>query len=292
MGEPPVGTVTFLFTDIEGSTRLLHELGDAYADVLAEQRRVLRDAMAPYGGVEVDTQGDAFFFAFARARDAVAAAADAQEALSSGGLGVRMGLHTGEPLLTEEGYVGIDVHRAARIAAAGHGGQILVSQSTRDLVGADRVRDLGKHRLKDLTAPERIYQLGDAAFPPLKTLDRTNLPTAATPLVGRERELAELTELVRDETQLVTVTGAGGSGKTRLALQVAAELADEFRDGVFFVPLAPVQDAALVGPTIARAAGVRDFDDLRESEALVLLDNLEHLLSAASELSSFLEVAA
>ncbi len=203
-----------------------------------------------------------------------------------------MGLHTGEPLLTEEGYVGIDVHRAARIATAGHGGQILISQSTRDLVGGDRVRDLGKHRLKDLTAPERIYQLGDATFPLLKTLDRTNLPIAATPLVGRERELAELTELLRDETRLVTVTGAGGSGKTRLALQVAAELADEFRDGVFFVPLAPIQDAALVAPTIAQATGVRGLDDLGEVEVLVVVDNLEHLLPSVSELSSLLAVAA
>ena len=280
-GDFPSGTVTFLFTDVEGSTKLLNELGDAYADVLGEHRRVLRDAFARHGGVEVDTQGDAFFIAFGRANDALAAAGDAQEALSSGRLGVRMGLHTGEPLLTEEGYVGIDVHRAARIAAAGHGGQILISQSTRDLVRGDRLRDLGKHRLKDLTAPERIYQLGDSTFPPLKTLDRTNLPTAATPLVGRERELAELTEL-----------GAGGSGKTRLALQVAAELADEFRDGVFFVPLAPVQDAALVASTIAQATGVSGLDDLRELEVLVVVDNLEHLLPSVSELSSLLAGAA
>ncbi len=288
----PSGTVTFLFTDVEGSTKLLHELGDSYADLLGEHRRVLRDAFARHGGVEVDTQGDAFFVAFGRANDALAAAGDAQEALSSGRLGVRMGLHTGEPLLTDEGYVGIDVHRAARIAAAGHGSQILVSQSTRDLVGGDRLRDLGKHRLKDLTASERIYQLGDATFPPLKTLDRTNLPIAATPLVGRERELAELTELLGDETRLVTVTGAGGSGKTRLALQVAAELADDFRDGVFFVPLAPIQDPALVAPAIAQATGVRGLDDLRELELLVLVDNLEHLLPSVSELSSLLAAAA
>jgi predicted ATPase/class 3 adenylate cyclase len=288
----PSGTVTFLFTDVEGSTKLLTELGDAYADLLGEHRRALRDAFGRHGGVEVDTQGDAFFVAFGRANDALAAAGDAQEVLSSAQLSVRMGLHTGEPLLTEEGYVGIDVHRAARIAAAGHGGQILLSQSTRDLVGGDRLRDLGKHRLKDLTAPERIYQVGDDTFPPLKTLDRTNLPIAATPLVGRERELAELTELLRDETRLVTVTGAGGSGKTRLALQVAAELADEFRDGVFFVPLAPVQDAALVAPTMAQATGVRDLDDLRELEVLVVVDNLEHLLPSVSELSSLLGVAA
>lgn len=288
----PSGTVTFLFTDVEGSTKLLNELGDAYADVLGDHRRVLRNAFARHGGAEVDTQGDAFFVAFGRANDAFAAAEDAQEALSSGELGVRMGLHTGEPLLTEEGYIGIDVHRAARIAAAGHGGQILISQSTRDLVGGERVRDLGKHRLKDLTAPERIYQLGEATFPPLKTLDRTNLPIAATPLVGRERELGELTDLLREGARLVTVTGAGGSGKTRLALQVAAELAHEFGDGVFFVPLAPVQDAALVAPAIAQATGVHGLDDLRELEVLVLVDNLEHLLPSVSELSSLLAVAA
>jgi class 3 adenylate cyclase len=164
----PTGTVTFLFTDVEGSTRLLHELGDAYADVLAEHRRVLREAFTRHDGVEVDTQGDAFFVAFAKASDALSAAAAAHDALASGPIKVRMGLHTGEPLLTEEGYVGIDVHRAARIAAAGHGGQILLSRSTRDLVGDGGLRDLGEHRLKDLTAPERIYQVGDDCFAPLK----------------------------------------------------------------------------------------------------------------------------
>src|SRR5438552_15834286 len=266
MPELPAGTVTFLFSDIEGSTRLLQELGDEYPVVLSRHRNTLREKFAQHGGFEVDTQGEAVFVAFSRAKDALAAAREAQAALDEGRVRVRIGVHTGEPLLTEEGYVGIDVHRAARIAAVGHGGQILVSQSTRDLVGEDRLRDLGKHRLKDLTAPERIFQLGDATFPPLKTLDRTNLPIAATPLVGRERELAELTELLRDETRLVTVTGAGGSGKTRLALQVAAELADDFRDGVFFVPLAPIQDAALVPPAIAQAAGVPGLDDLRELE--------------------------
>jgi len=185
----PTGTVTFLFTDIEGSTKLLHELGDAYADALAEHRRLLREAFARHGGVEVDTHGDAFFVAFARAGDALAAAAEGQAALESGPIRVRMGLHTGEPLVTEEGYVGIDVHRAARIAAAGHGGQTVVSQTTYDLAGSDGLRDLGEHRLKDLSAPERIYQLGDREFPPLKTLYQTNLPVPATPFVGREREL-------------------------------------------------------------------------------------------------------
>ena len=156
MGELPSGTVTLLFTDVEGSTRLLQELGDDYADVLAEHRRLLRDAFVRHGGVEVDTQGDAFFVAFARASGALAVAAEARERLAEGPIRVRIGIHTGEAMVRDEGYVGIDVHRAARIAAAGHGGQILVSQSTRDLVGANGLRDLGEHRLKDLTAPERI----------------------------------------------------------------------------------------------------------------------------------------
>src|SRR5437763_15564057 len=160
----PSGTVTFLFTDIEGSTRLLRDLGDAYGEVLAEHRRVLRDAFVRHGGVEVDTQGDAFFVAFPRASDAFAAARDATDALN-GPIRVRIGVHTGEPLVTDEGYVGIDVHRAARIASVAHGGQVLVSQSTRELVAMDGLRDLGEHRLKDLTAPERIYQLGDGDFP-------------------------------------------------------------------------------------------------------------------------------
>jgi predicted ATPase len=288
MPELPAGTVTFLFTDIEGSTRLLHELGDDYAAMLARHRAVLREAFARHGGEEVDTQGDAFFFAFSRAKDALAAAEEAQAALGEGPIRVRIGVHTGEPLLTDEGYVGIDVHRAARIAAVGHGGQILVSQSTRDLVGPDELRDLGEHRLKDLTAPERIYQLGTARFPPLKSINRTNLPVTATPLVGRERELAELLSLLRNGTRLVTLTGPGGSGKTRLALQVAAELVDHFRDSVHFVSLAPVQDPALVASTIAQAAGVRELDDLRHAEALLVVDNFEHLLAAANELSELL----
>ncbi|CAN5190293.1 hypothetical protein BH18ACT12_BH18ACT12_03690 [soil metagenome] len=175
MRELPSGTVTFLFTDVEGSTRLLHEFGDEYAQVLAEHRRVLRDAFERHGGVEVDTQGDAFFVAFSKASAALAAAEEGRGALERGPIKVRMGVHTGEPLVTEEGYVGIDVHRAARIAAAGQGGQILVSQSTRDLAAGPGLRDLGEHRLKDLIAPERIYQLGDGEFPRLKSLNQTCL---------------------------------------------------------------------------------------------------------------------
>jgi class 3 adenylate cyclase len=178
MRELPRGTITFLFTDIEGSTRLLHEVGQAeYAARLAEHRRVLREAFERQGGVEVDTQGDAFFVAFPTAPGALAAAREAQEEVA---LPVRMGLHTGTPLLTEEGYVGADVHRAARLAAAGHGRQVLVSRATAALVEREELRDLGEHRLKDLSAPERIYQLGTHEFPPLKTLYRTNLPIPAT----------------------------------------------------------------------------------------------------------------
>jgi predicted ATPase len=229
MTELPTGTVTFLFTDIEGSTRLLRELGDAYAAALADHRRVLREAFARHDGVEVDTQGDAFFVAFARAKDALAAAADGQEALEPGPIRVRIGLHTGEPIVTDEGYVGIDIHRAARIAAAGHGGQIVVSQTTYDLAGSDGLHDLGDHRLKDLSAPERLYQLGEGEFPPLKTLYQTNLPVPATPFLGRKRELAEVGELLsREEVRLVTLTGAGCSGKTRLALQAAAAAAENY----------------------------------------------------------------
>src|SRR3954451_1597775 len=205
--ELPTGTVTFLFTDIEGSTQLLHEHGERDRDFLAEHRRRLRDAFERHGGVEVDTQGDALFVAFARASDALAAARDGQTALGDGPIRVRIGMRTGEPVVTDEGYVGIDVHRAARIAAAGHGGQILVSQSTRDLVGVDGLLDLGEHRLKDLAAPERIYQVGDEGFPPLNSLNNTNLPLPAEPLVGRKKELADILRLLRDSARLVTVTG-------------------------------------------------------------------------------------
>ena len=289
MRELPTGTVTFLFTDIEGSTRLLHELGDAYAGALAEHRRLLRDAFAAHGGVEVDTQGDAFFVAFARASDALAAASRAQQALD-GPVKVRMGLHTGEPLVTAEGYVGIDVHRAARIAAAGHGGQVLVSQTTHDLVG-DGLRDLGEHRLKDLSAPERIFQLGDGDYPPLKTLYQTNLPVPATPFLGREDELAAVGGLLADaDLRLLTLTGAGGSGKTRLALQAAGAAADGYPGGVWWVPLAPVSDPEAVFESAVGALGVSGSleDAIGDRTLLLLLDNFEHLIEAAPRLSPLL----
>jgi hypothetical protein len=228
----------------------------------------------------VDTQGDAFFVAFARASDALAAASAGREALAGGPIRVRMGLHTGKPTVTEEGYVGIDVHRAARIAAAGHGGQVLVSRSTRDLSDSAELRDLGEHRLKDLAAPERIYQLGDSDFAPLKSLNATNLPIAGNRLVGRERELAELQELLSGPARLVTVTGPGGTGKTRLTLQVGAELVDKFPGGVFFVALAGVRQPELVSSTIATTVGVHDLSELRDRDALLVIDNFEHVLGA------------
>jgi predicted ATPase len=279
----PTGTVTFLFTDIEGSTRLLQELGDGYAELLVEHRRVLREAWREHDGVEVDTQGDAFFVAFSRATEAVAAAAQAQSALADGPVKVRMGLHTGEPLQGGEGYVGFDVHRAARIAAAGHGGQVLLSQATADLARA-QVRDLGLHRLKDLSAPERIFQLGTDHFPPLKTLHETNLPVPATPFLGREQEVDHIATLLRrPDVRLVTLTGPGGSGKTRLALQAAAAAADDYDHGVWWVPLSSLADPTLVDAAASQALGSEDelAETVGDKRLLLVLDNFEHLIDAA-----------
>jgi predicted ATPase len=290
--ELPRGTVTFLFTDIEGSTRLLCELGsERYAAELSEHRRILREAFERNAGVEVDTQGDAFFVAFSTAPGALAAAREAQAALA---IPVRMGLHTGTPLLTEEGYVGADVHRAARIAAAGHGRQILVSASTAALLDADDspLLDLGEHRLKDLSAPERIYQAGEGDFPRLNTLYQTNLPVPATPFLGRESELAAVGELLaRDDVRLLTLTGAGGSGKTRLALQAVAATADEYPQGVWWVPLAEVRDSADVLPAAARAlGGGASLDEIvGDRRLLLLLDNFEHVIDSSAGVASLLE---
>ena len=288
----PSGTVTFLFTDVEGSTRLLHELGaEGYADALAEHRRVIREACAAQGGVEVDTQGDAFFFAFPTAPGAAHAASDFGEALASGQIRVRAGMHSGTPFLTEEGYVGEDVHRAARIAACGHGGQVLVSSSTASLLGVQALNDLGEHRLKDLSAPERIYQLGDGDFPPLKSLYRTNLPVPATPFLGRGIELAEVCDLLtRDDVRLLTLTGAGGTGKTRLALQAAGAASDGFPDGVYWVPLAPLRDPQLVLQGAAQAVGAEDglAEHIADKRLLLLLDNFEHVTEAATDTASLL----
>jgi predicted ATPase/class 3 adenylate cyclase len=287
----PSGTVTFLFTDVEGSTRLLHELGaEEYAEALAEHRRVIRGACSRHDGIEVDTQGDAFFLAFPTAPGALAAAGEMTEALASGRVQVRSGLHTGTPLLTEEGYVGGDVHRAARIAAAGHGGQVLVSSSTAQLVELE-LTDLGEHRLKDLAAPERIYQLGDSDFPALKSLYRTNLPVPATAFLGRESELAEvLSVLSSDDTRPLTLTGPGGTGKTRLALQAASEASDSFPDGIWWVPLAPLRDPKLVLETAAQVVGSKNglAEHIADKEMLCLFDNFEQVVEAGAELADLL----
>src|SRR6266511_2983470 len=287
----PTGTVTFLFTDVEGSTKLLRKLGaEAYSKALAEHRRVLREAFARHGGVEVDTQGDAFFYAFAEAKDAAAAAAEAQEALASGPIQVRMGIHTGEPHLTEEGYVGEDVHKGARIASAGHGSQVLLSKETRELVELE-VADLGEHRVKDFSEPVWIFQLGRERFPPLKTISNTNLPRPASSFVGREREVAEVVSLLRDDARLLTLTGPGGSGKTRLGIEAAAELVSEFRNGVFWVGLAALRDPALVTETVAQTVGAKDglAEHIGEREMLLLLDNFEQVVDAAPGLSPLLQ---
>ena len=299
----PTGTVTLLFTDVEGSTLLLERLGvEQFAEALALHRRVLREAFARHGGYEVDEEGDAFLVAFPAAGEAVAAAREAQLGLASvvwpleGGLRVRMGVHTGEPLTVPPKYVGMDVHRAARIMAAGHGGQVLVSETTAALLDGTPLRDLGPHRLKDMLGPIRLYQLEvdglSGEFPPIRSLLQTNLPVAAWPLLGRERELAEIRDLVGDGVRLVTLTGPGGSGKTRLALQAAADLSEEFRDGVFFVGLAPLRETEAVLATVAEAVGLRADDDvvawLRSRRALLVLDNLEHLQAVETVVAELL----
>jgi predicted ATPase/class 3 adenylate cyclase/DNA-binding CsgD family transcriptional regulator len=306
-----------LFTDIEGSTRLLQQVGDRYPDVLAKCRSLLRTAFREWGGHEVDIQGDAFFVAFARATDAVLAAVDAQRALAAHAFPegvavcVRMGLHTGEPARTSEGYVGLDVHRAARIMSAAHGGQVLLSQTTANLVEQDlpedlSLRDLGEHRLKDLGRPRRLFQLVisglPADFPVLKTLDvyPNNLPMQHTPFIGREQELAAVGHLLsREDVRLVTLSGPGGTGKTRLGLQVTAELTDSFAGGVFFVNLAPVNDTELVMPTIAETLGMREAGgqplrerlkgELQQKQMLLLLDNFEQVVSSAMQVVELLD---
>jgi predicted ATPase/class 3 adenylate cyclase len=319
MATLPTGTVTFLFTDIEGSTTLLQHLGDhRYAEILTEHQRLLRDAFAKGSGHEVDTQGDAFLVAFPRARDALAAAVLAQQTLMKhqwpGGvsLRVRMGLHTGEPVSRAGGYVGLDVHRAARICAAGHGGQILLSHAVEVLAASDlspgvSLRDLGAHRLKDLREPEHllqvVYQDLPSDFPPLRSLDvlPNNLPMHLTSFVGREREKAEIKRLLTT-ARLLTLTGSGGAGKTRLALAVAAEVVDDFADGVWLVELASLSDPSLVAKAVASVLSVPEqpgrslsdtlADFLRSKTLMLILDNCEHLITACTTLVDVLTHAA
>ncbi len=285
----PTGTVTFLFTDVEGSTSLLRELrAEAYADALAEHRLVVREACAAEGGVEVDTQGDAFFFAFPMAAGAVVAAHAITDALADGQIRLRIGLHTGTPLVTGEGYVGDDVHFAARVGASAHGGQVVLSQATRALVDGLSFTDLGEHRLKDIEGAVSIYQLGEKVFPPLKTISNTNLPRPASSFIGREREREDVVRELRDGARLLTLTGPGGSGKTRLALEAAAEIVPAYKAGVFWVGLAALREPSLVTETIAQTLGARDglAEHIAEREMLLLLDNLEQVIEAAPDLSA------
>lgn len=288
----PSGTVTFVFTDVEGSTDLLEKLGEpAYAEALGEHRRMIREATSRHGGVEVDTQGDAVFLAFPTAPGAIEAARSIAQVLSSSTIRVRVGLHTGTPFVTDEGYVGTDVHRAARIAAAGHGGQVLISSATQALLPKSALRDLGEHRLKDLSAPERIYQLGDGDFPPLNTLHQTNLPIPQTPFLGRERELDEITKLLgREDVRLLTLTGPGGTGKTRLGLQAAGAVGEGYPHGVFWVSLATLRDPELVLDNAAQVVGANDglAAHISDKRMLLLFDNFEHVVDAASGLSTLL----
>ena len=314
-GNPTTGVVTFLFTDIEGSTRLELALGTArYATVRERHRELLRAAFAANGGTEQSTQGDSFFVLFESARSAIHAAIEGQRALArepwpdGTEVLVRMGMHAGEAMVTVGDVVGYDVNRAARIAAVANGGQIVISDTVRALAGAGsdgafELRDLGEHRLKDLLAPERLAQVVavdlQSEFPPLHSIDArpNNLPTQLTSFVGRRDELEEALGLLRG-SRLLTLTGPGGIGKTRLSLQIAAAAADEFPDGVWFVPLEPVRERELVAPTIARTIGVTDkanrpvvdgiAEALGEGRVLFVLDNFEQVIDAAPVLPEML----
>ncbi len=324
--ELPEGTVTFLFTDIEGSTKLLRQLGDEYAKVLADQRRILRAVFAIWHGSEVDTQGDSFFISFPKATEAAAAAVEIQRSLTEHKwpqdvqVRVRMGLHTGEPLAAEEGYVGMDVHRAARIAHVGHGGQVLLSATTTELVidelpdGASLL-DHGHHGLKDIARPEHIRQLVirglRSDYPPLKSLEAidadmpvipNNLPVQSTPFIGREEELAALEGMLIDpDIRLITIVGPGGIGKTRLALAFAERQLCNFKHGVFFTSLASLDMAEDIVPAVARGLGFNFYegvdhrtqliDYLRAKSMLILLDNFEHLLEGASLAAEVVQAA-
>ncbi len=291
MRELPSGRVTLLFTDVEGSTRLLHELGDGYADVLADHRRTLREAFARHHGTEVDTQGDAFFYVFRSADDAIAAAGEGSQLLAAGPVHVRIGVHTGTPQLTSEGYVGADVHLAARIGAVGHGGQVVLSDAVRSELGAPpELLELGEHRLKDFDEPVPLYQLGSRRFPPLKTIANTNLPRPASALVGRTGDAANVVARIRGGARLLTLTGPGGSGKTRLAIEAATELVPEFRAGVFWVELASIDDADLVLEEIARTLGARDdlARDIGERELLLVIDNFEQVVDGGPAIAELI----
>jgi predicted ATPase/class 3 adenylate cyclase len=315
----PTGTVTFLFSDIEGSTRLATELGpDAYRSLLQIHHGLLRAAFVAHGGVERGTQGDAFLVIFRDARSAVGAALDAQRALAQATwpagveVRIRMGLHSGEGIPGGDDYVGLDVNRAARIASAAHGGQILISDATRALVERDLapgvgMRDLGRHMLKDLAHPERLFQLQAdglrSVFPPPRTLEARvgNLPIRRTSFVGRDAELRELMTLLADN-RLVTLTGPGGTGKTSLAVELARQSSERFGDGAWFVGLEAISDPDVVGSAITAALGILETSGrepsvvlreyVQDRSLLLVLDNFEQVLPAAALVTTLLESAA
>jgi class 3 adenylate cyclase len=316
MRQLPTGTVTLLFTNIEGSTALLGRLGERYGEALSAQRALMRAAVSASGGWEMEAAGDSFFVVFESAGDAVGCCVVAQRALAGhdwpGGeaVRVRMGLHSGEPAVQEDRYVGLDVYRARRIAAAAHGGQVVLSDVTRQLVesqlaGDVWVRDLGWHRLEDIEAPERIYQLVTAGlpdlFPPLRSLGApSRLPVPLTALVGRDGELGQVcAALAGPGVRLVTLTGTGGVGKTRLALAAAASLDQAFPHGVFFAALAAVRDAGVMWQVIADGLDVAGDGPpagavtgyLGDRRTLLVLDSLEQLHGAADVVAGLLAAA-
>jgi predicted ATPase/class 3 adenylate cyclase len=288
----PSGTVTFVFTDVEGSTALLAGLGaEAYGKALAAHRSVLREVFAAHSGYEVDEAGDGLFYAFASASEAVAAVGQATASLAEGPVRVRAGVHTGEALLDPPKYVGADVHKAARIMSAAHGGQVVLSAATRELVAGEML-ELGRHRLKDFAEPVSLFQLGFERFPPLRTISNTNLPVPLSSFVGREREVAAVVSLVRDEAaRLVTLAGPGGTGKTRLAVEAASELISEFAAGVVWIGLAAVRDPALVTEVIAQTLEVKQelTAQIGDKQLLLVLDNVEQVVESAVELAALLQ---
>ncbi len=311
----PQGTVTFVFTDIEGSTRLLTALGAQYPALLSKHHAVLRHNIATNRGTEVKTEGDAFFVVFATPTDALAFAVGAQRELRAidfppgADVLVRMGIHTGEGTLSEGDYVGIDVHRAARVAAVGHGGQVLVSGAAAALLPVPplpdvRLRDLGEHRLKDLPEAVRIFDLaidGIASdFPPIRSIGKGSLPEELTSFVGREDDVRRVSALL-DGARLVTLTGPGGTGKTRLSIEVARHIQDAFTDGAWFVPLEEITDPDLVPPAIARVMGIKEeatrpqietlSEALAQRHALIVLDNFEQVVGAARHVNRLLRDA-
>jgi predicted ATPase/class 3 adenylate cyclase len=312
MTQLPTGTITFLFTDIEGSTRLLTDLESQFKPVLERHQELIRAAVASHAGVEIATEGDSFFCVFNTAPDGLAAAVDIQRRLAHeewpGGrnVRVRIGVHTGTAALGGDNYVGIDVHRAARISESGHGGQVLVSAATR-LLGAaglsDGVtfQDLGEVHLRDLEQPEHLYQLVidgiESSFPPLRKLQvgPTNIPAAASSFIGRGREQVEVEKLL-DDSRLVTITGVAGAGKSRLALEVAAKARQAYADGVWFVELAPVRNDDVVAQAVAHAIGLQESpgrvaedvlaDYLRAGKRLLVLDNCEFVIEGVRRLAA------